>query len=296
MSRMRVLVIGAAGQLGTEICKVYADTELYRADIDGAELRLDIANAEAVAKVIVDDVKPGIVINTAAAHNVPDCEINPARAFALNATAVRGLAIACREANARFVHIGTDYVFGDGVRPYTETDLPAPLNVYGASKLAGEHLAAAMCPNHIIVRTAALYGPAPCRAKAGKNFVGLMLELAATRPEVKVVTDEFTTPTYTVALAAQIRRLAQDGQPGLYHATCGGSCSWYEFAKAIFEETRTNVKLVPGTAADFTSPVRRPRYSVLDNHRLRTQGLDIMPDWREALATYLSTMGGTRLR
>jgi dTDP-4-dehydrorhamnose reductase len=281
---MRVLVTGAKGQLGTEVCAAYADAELFPVDID----RVDLRDTQALRALIVDEVKPDLVVNTAAAHNVAECEKDSATAFAVNATAVRAMAMACQTCGARLVHISTDYVFGSGAtRPYVESDLPAPLNVYAASKLAGEHLLAAECANHVILRTAALYGHAPCVAKGGKNFVQLMLDLAATRHEVRVVTDEITTPTYTRALAAQLRRVAEKGEPGLYHATCNGECSWHEFARAIFDETNTPANLLPASSKDFPSPVKRPDYSVLLNKHLRDQGLDIMPHWRDALRDYV---------
>lgn len=286
---MKVVVIGASGQLGTDLCKAYGDGELHKVDADGDCIHLDICEADAVRRLIVDEIRPGLVINTAAAHNVPKCQEQPEVAFAVNATAALNLAAACRDAGARFVHISTDYVFGSGgTRPYTESDAPAPVSVYGASKLAGEHLIAAECDDYIIVRTSALYGSAPCRAKGGKNFVDLMLHLAAARGEVKVVTDEIVSPTYTHALARQIRLAAEKGEPGLYHATCNGQCSWYEFAQAIFEDTRTEVRLIEAAREDFPSPVKRPDYSVLQNKRLQDQGLDIMPEWRDALRSYLA--------
>ncbi|MBN2309262.1 MAG: dTDP-4-dehydrorhamnose reductase [Candidatus Hydrogenedentes bacterium] len=290
---MRVLVIGAAGQLGTEVCKVFADRELSRADLTDADLALDVTDRGAVQRLIAEHVRPNLVINTAAAHNVPKCEQDPAHAFAVNATAARDVAAACAACGARLIHISTDYVFGcGGTRPYTETDPPAPLSVYGASKLAGEHLIAAACDDYAIVRTSGLYGAAPCRAKDGMNFVRLMLHLAATRPEVSVVTDETATPTYTVALAHQLRVIAERAEPGLYHATCNGSCTWHEFARAVFDYTGTDVTLVEATSADFPSPVRRPDYSVLQNKHLQDQGLDIMPDWQDALHAYLDTLAG----
>lgn len=284
---MKVLIIGAEGQLGTELCSAYEECELHRADLDGGHHHVDITVLDQVRR-LVSEIKPELVINTAAAHNVPLCESEPELAFAVNATGSRNIAMACRETGARFMHMSTDYVFGEAQqRPYVETDLPAPLNVYAASKLAGEHLIAANTQDYIIVRTAAIYGMAECRAKGGKNFVQLMLSLAATRPEVRVVTDEFTTPTYTRPLAQQMRVIAAKGKPGLYHVTCNGSCSWFEFAQAIFEETGTKAALVPTTASEFQSPVRRPGYSVLDNHFAREQGLDTMPHWRDALVDYL---------
>jgi len=286
---MRVLVIGAEGQLAHDVRAVYADCELRCADLDGDDYQLDMKNGEAVNALIAEEVKPDIVINTAAAHNLPQCEATPEIAWAVNATAVRDLADACAQVKATLVHIGTDYVFGNGgTRPYLETDPPAPLSVYAASKLAGEHLIRAHCADHRIVRTAAIYGAAPCRAKGGRNFVQLMLHLAANRPEVKVVTDEWTTPTWTKPLAQQIRVLIEKGAPGTYHATCQGECTWHAFAQAIFEETKTEVNLREATGADFPSPVKRPNYSVLENAQAQAQGIDTMPPWREALRGYLA--------
>ena len=287
---MNVLVVGSEGQLGHDLCAAFSDTTLHRADLDGDFHLLDVSNEDAV-NTLLGDLKPDLVINTAAAHNVALCEQQPALAFAVNAAGARNMAVACNEIGARLVHVSTDYVFGDGAtQPLVETDLPQPLSVYAASKLAGEHLIASVLDDHIIVRTAAIYGEAACRAKGGRNFIGTMLHLASTRPEVKVVTDEFTTPTYTRALAKQMRLLAEKGTPGLYHTTCQGACSWYEFAKAIFEETNTQVTLTPTSSAEFQSPVRRPSYSVLENKNAQDQGLDIMPPWRDALKEYLADM------
>jgi len=286
---LNVLIIGAEGQLGQDLCAIYSDATLHRADLDGEGHQLDIRDTDAVRELIVETVKPDLVINAAAAHNVPLCEQDPALAFAVNATGARNLAVACAEVGARLVHVSTDYVFGDGATvPLVETDLPQPLSVYASSKLAGEHLIASVCRDHIVIRTAAIYGKAACRAKGGRNFIGTMLHLAATRPEVKVVTDEITTPTYTLALAKQMRLLAEKGEPGLYHTTCQGSCSWFEFAQAIFEETKTETKLIPTTSAEFQSPVRRPSYSVLENKHAQALGLDVMPDWRDGLKAYLA--------
>ena len=287
---MKVAVIGAVGQLGTDVCRVYSDVELLRVDRQGADITLDIRDADRVHELIAERLRPDLVINTAAANNVPGCQEKPDWAFAVNATGTKNLAVACHQAGARLVHVSTDYVFGEGgTRPYVETDLPAPLNIYGASKLAGEHLLAAECEDHIIARTSALYGTAPCIGKGGRNFVDLMLHLAATRSEVKVVTDEVVSPTYTYALAKQLRLVAERGEPGLYHATCNGECSWHEFAQAVFQETGTEVNLLETTSKDFPSPVKRPSYSVLQNEHLQDQGLDIMPTWRDGLKAYLAS-------
>jgi dTDP-4-dehydrorhamnose reductase len=298
---MRVLILGATGQLGHDLQLAFSDLEVVTAARKGAQVELDLAQPDALRHTLVDSVRPELVVNAAAFHNVPDCETRPAEAYAVNATGVAALGEACAEIGARLIHASTDYVFGErnarsgherDLTPWREDELPAPLNVYAASKLAGEHLLAAACPDHVIVRSSGLYGLAPCLAKGGKNFVQLMLHLARERDEVKVVTDEILTPTHTYALAHQIRRLAESSEAnGVYHATCQGQCSWNEFAAAIFEETRTKTRLLPATNADFPSPVRRPSFSALDNHRLRQQGLDEMPDWRVSLRTYLDAPG-----
>jgi len=286
---MRVLVIGAAGQLGVDLCAAFSNEALYRADLDGSDITLDVCDQSAVQRII-HDLRPDIVVNTAAEHEVEQCETKPARAFMVNATGALWVAQACAQTGARLLHISTDYVFGGAppqpLRPYGEDDPPAPLNVYGASKCAGEHLIAAICPDYLIVRTAALYGLAPCRGKGGRNFVETMLSLAAAGREIKVVTDVFTSPTCTLALARQLRLLAEKARPGVYHAACTGVCSWYEFAKAIFEETNVQTTVTPAKMADFQSKVRRPNFVALENKRANEAGINIMSHWREALTEY----------
>lgn len=246
---------------------------------------LDVADTAAV-RATLDRVEPDVVVNTTAFHNVPRCETSPDLAFAVNAVAPLHLARACTERGARLVHLSTDYVFDGAKRaPYVEEDLPAPLNVYGMSKVAGEHAVLAE-GRHQVVRSSGLYGPRPCRAKGG-NFIDTMFRVAAERPEVRVVDDEVLTPTFTRDLAAQIRLLALEAPPGLYHATSGGACSWYEFARAIFDLGGLTTPLAPTSSAGTPGPVRRPSYSVLDNAALARLGLDRMRPWREALADYM---------
>ncbi len=281
---MKTLIIGAGGQLGSALCEAFSDTDVIRAEIDEGDVRIDVADADELHETVCKRIRPDAIVNTAAAHDVARCEKEPAWAFAVNAVGAFNVARASNQCGARLIHISTDYVFGDGIegRPFVESDLPEPLSVYGASKLAGEHLVAAQCRNHCIVRTAGLYGLAPCKGKAGENFVLRMLRGA--RAELRVVDDEFTTPTYTTCLSRQIRVLAEEGAPGLYHVTCQGGCSWHEFAKAIFEEAGKEAALRAVSRSEFPSLVRRPRFSVLDNRRLREQGLDVMPHWRVALS------------
>ena len=236
---------------------------------------------------VLGALRPDIVVNTAAFHNVPKCETEVEQAYALNAVAPRRLARVCGELGARLVHVSTDYVF-DGAKqtPYVETDRPAPLNVYGVSKLAGEYEVLGAGGPHQVVRSSGLYGVRPCRAKGG-NFIDTMYRVAAEKPEVRVVNDEVLTPTFTADLAAQLRLLALEGRPGLYHATNQGSCSWYEFARTIFDLGGIATPLAPSSVRDMASPVRRPFYSVLENAALAAAGLDHMRPWREALADYM---------
>jgi dTDP-4-dehydrorhamnose reductase len=285
----RVAVVGATGQLGSDLVEAFGGE-----DVTGlAHEDLEIGDAAAV-QATVERLRPDVVVNAAAFHNVPRCETDEATAFALNAVAPRHLARACSAVGARLVQVSTDYVF-DGAKhaPYVETDRPNPLNVYGVSKLAGEYAVLNEGGNHQVVRSSGLYGIRPCRAKGG-NFIDTMFKLAREKPEVRVVDDEVLTPTFTADLAAQIHVLALGGPPGLFHATNQGSCSWYEFARAIFDLAHLETPLAPTTVKEFQSPVRRPFYSVLDNAALRAAGLDRMRHWREALAWYMHLRLGDR--
>ncbi len=277
-----VAVIGSTGQLGSDLVAAFADQTVVGLTHDD----IDIGDAEGM-RATLGRVGPSIVVNTAAFHNVPRCETEETAAFALNAIAPRVLARICRELGARLVHVSTDYVFDGATQvPYVETDRATPLSVYGVSKLAGDHNVLNDGGDHQVVRSSGLYGVRPCRAKGG-NFVDSMYAAAASKPEVRVVTDEICTPTFTADLAAQIRVLAVDGGPGLYHATNQGSCSWYEFARAIFELGGLTTPLKTASVRDFPSVVRRPPYSVLENAALARAGLDRMRHWREAIADYM---------
>jgi dTDP-4-dehydrorhamnose reductase len=278
-----VVVVGALGQLGRDLVEQCAADDV----VPLTHEQLELTDAAAVRDVL-GQLRPRIVVNAAAFHNVPRCESEEATAFAVNAIAPRQLARACTALGARLVHVSTDYVF-DGAKgaPYVETDRPNPLNVYAISKLAGEHAVLSEGGDHQVVRSSGLYGLWPCRAKGG-NFIDTMFRLARERPVVTVVDDEVCTPTWTRDLAAQIRVLALEGPPGLFHATAQGSCSWYAFARVIFDVAGLTTPLEPTTVAAFPSPVRRPTYSVLDNAALRAAGLDRMRDWRAALVDYLA--------
>jgi dTDP-4-dehydrorhamnose reductase len=286
----RVVIIGANGQLGTDCVEAFENSGY---DVESmVHSRLDVADAAAV-EAVIGEIAPTVVVNTAAMHNVEGCEADPEQAFRINGLGSRNLVIASRRQSFRLIHISTDYVFDGAKRaPYIETDLPAPVNTYGVTKLAGEHFIQAEAEDAVVVRTSGLYGRSPCRAKqGGLNFVQRMLQLASERGFVQVVTDEYVTPTHTLDLARQIVSLADSDIQGVVHATCQGECTWFEFAEAIFELSDVPVRLERTTSAAFPSKVRRPSYSVLDNLRLREAGIDGMPHWREALATYLREIG-----
>lgn len=283
---MKVAVIGASGQLGTDVSRSFSG--------NGDEVRefshsdIEIGSVDSVREVL-RNAKPQIVVNTAAMHNVESCEKDPLKAYEVNALGSRNLAVASREIGAVLVHVSTDYVFDGSKRsPYVEDDPAAPLNVYGNTKLAGEAFIRACADRYFILRTSALYGAQPCRAKGGRNFVELMLKLAGERDQLKVVNDEFVSPTSTAELATQIVALSQTDNYGLYHATAEGSCSWYEFAAKIFELAGIKANLIVAAPNEFPSKVPRPKYSVLENQALKSLSLNSFRTWEEGLRSYLA--------
>jgi dTDP-4-dehydrorhamnose reductase len=282
----RVAVIGANGQLGTDLVKAMSDWDL----VPLTHSDLDICDFVYTRKVL-QDTKPEIVINTAAFNRVDECEEEVSKAFWVNAFAVRNLAKICADLDCVFVHISTDYVF-DGRKgsPYTEDDPPNPLSVYGSSKLAGESFARNFCPKHFVVRTCGLYGTAGSQAKGG-NFVETMIRLAREGKPIRVVNDQVLTPTYTKDLAQKIKELLQTEAYGLYHITSSGQCSWYEFAGKIFELLGLKPDFGPTTSVEFSAKAKRPAYSVLAHSRLQQLGMDDLRPWLEVLQAYLIEKG-----
>jgi dTDP-4-dehydrorhamnose reductase len=287
---MKVAVIGANGQLGTDTARAFEESgdevvALAHSDIE-------IADRDSVFAAL-RGMRPRIVVNTAAMHHVDNCEREPEKAFAVNAVGARNLAFAARDIGALLIHVSTDYVF-DGAKtsPYLETDCPRPLNVYGNSKLAGEHFVECVAERYFVVRTSGLYGKAPCRAKGGRNFVELMLKLGRERGEVRVVDDERVSPTNTRELARQIVALSRSDAYGLYHATAESSCSWHEFAQTIFALAQTQVNVKVASPDEFPAKTPRPKYSVLENRALKLAGLNTLGTWEEGLCDYL---GASRL-
>jgi len=282
---MKISVIGANGQLGADVVRAF--------EMNGDEVSalthqdVELSDADSVFNTMRES-KPGLIVNAAAMHHVEKCENEPQKAFAVNAIGVRNLALAAKQLNAVIIHVSTDYVF-DGTRrsPYSEADVPRPLNVYGNSKLSGEHFIRAATEKHFILRTSAIYGKNPCRAKGGLNFVELMLKLAKERGGMRVVDSEVISPTPTVDIARQIVAISRTDAYGLYHATSEGSCSWYEFAREIFVLTNTKANLEIAKPDEFPSKVPRPTYSVLDNCSLKTKGLNFFRSWQDGLRDYI---------
>ena len=286
---MKVTVIGADGQLGSDIAEVYRSRG-HTVSTLNHDL-VDIRDHEGCLRHIAA-VGPDLVINTAAMHHVESCEDDPSSAFAVNALGARNLALMSARLDFTLVHFSTDYVFdGSSATPYTEDDCPLPLNVYGNSKLAGENFIRTLARRFFIVRVSGLFGRAPCRAKGGLNFVQLMRKLAVERETVRVVDNEVLSPTHTLDVAEQLEKLTRTDRYGLFHMVSRGSCSWYEFAEKIFEFSCLRVDLRIAGPGEFPSRVRRPAYSVLDNRRLREAGMDQMPHWTDALRRYIALSG-----
>ncbi len=281
---MRIMLTGAHGQLGSDLHEALKGQGHSVLPLTHADLEVtDAAQAdEAIVKA-----RPDVFINTAAFHKVEECERRPDAAFGVNASGAMNLAKVCGRLGIVLVHFSTDYVFdGSKQQPYLETDLPAPLNVYGASKVAGEHLVAANMERAFVVRTSGLYGLAGSSGKGG-NFVETMLRKARERSPIRVVDDQVLTPTFTRELAAVVSQLIHTEAYGLYHISSEGQCSWYEFARKIFELEGLRVDLQPVATNQFPSPAKRPPYSVMNKSKLQGVGL-VMPPWEDSLGRYLN--------
>jgi dTDP-4-dehydrorhamnose reductase len=283
---MRYAVLGAAGQLGRDLCPRLPG-EVVPLSRTGSPA-VDLARPQSLA-TLFDELRPDVVVNCAAYNFVDRAETEPHEAFAVNAWGVRELARLCHKRDCLLVHFSTDYVFGlDESRrqPWTESDAPGPVSVYGLSKLAGEYLVRASCPRHLVIRTCGLYGVWGSGGKGG-NFVETMLRLAGQGKALRVVDDQTCTPSYTVDVAETTAELMQTGRTGLFHLTNSGSCTWHELARTIFELSGISANLTPIPSCDYPLPARRPTYSVLDHAGLRRAGIASPRPWREALAAYL---------
>ena len=275
---MKALVVGSAGQLGRElVARLGADCAWA-----GDRAEIDVTDASAVA-ALVARVRPDVVWNATAWNRVDAAESEPEAAFAANALAPRALAVAARETGALVVHFSTDYVFdGETTRDYREGDLPRPLSVYGASKLAGESLVAASGAEHLVVRTSGLLGRGGSEQKGG-SFVDRILARAREGEPLRVVADQLFAPTTAPDLAGAALALVASGARGLFHVANAGSCSWHELATAALAIAGLPLPVVPIALADLKLPARRPHRSVLASERYAALGLPPLRHWRDAL-------------
>ncbi|MEI7590210.1 MAG: dTDP-4-dehydrorhamnose reductase [Deltaproteobacteria bacterium] len=276
---MKILVIGHKGMLGSTIMSRFAGSmELIGKDVD----EMDITSPSSCQDIVME-CAPAIVINASAYTNVDGAEKNRDKCFAVNADGIKNIALACAPQNIKIVHISTDYVFdGNKMTSYNEKDNTAPINAYGSSKLAGEIQLAQNSSNYLIIRTAWLYG------SQGNNFVKTILKKSKETKDLKVVSDQFGSPTYCYDLAGAIKILIDGGHTGLFHITNRGSCSWYDFSKKILQlKNISDVSVKPVSSTEFLRDAKRPTNSVLDcSEFTRTTG-KIMRPWQIALSDFL---------
>ena len=274
---MRVLVLGHTGMLGSDVMKVYDGYDIHGLSIGD----FDIANYHD-AKSKISEIAPDIVINCAAYTDVDRCETDTITAFAVNALGVKNIANVCREIKARLVHISTDYVFdGQETTPYKENHETAPICAYGNSKLEGEEFLKNILDEYLIVRTQWLFG------RNGKNFVTTMLRLSDTLNEMKVVDEQFGSPTYTKDLASAIKVMLDKGLCGIYHVSNSDFTSWYGFAVKIFEYTKKDIQVSKISSDELKRAAKRPAYSVFNLSKLYKDTGIKMPAWEDGLYRYL---------
>lgn len=285
---MRVVVIGANGQLGSDICssfkKKYEVIELLQSDIE-------VTDNNSI-KEVLEPYKGDLIINTAAYHDLKKCEENPALSFAVNAIACRDLSYWCLKHNSILIHVSTDYVFdGKKEQPYIESDEAKPINTYGISKLAGEHHIEAILNKYIIIRVSGLYGIHPCIGKPGKNFVEMFIDLIKNKETQDFGGLERLTPTYTKNIADQLIKIVESDEFGIFHVTNEGECSWFEFGEEIIRQIESPTILThrrEETEKDIYE-IKRPLYSVLEKKRLNELSINFMPHWKDALKEYLKS-------
>ncbi len=281
----KVTIVGSSGQLGSEL-SVQLQRHGYKV-IEADHDIIDVADFNSCRKMLLE-CSPNVIINASAYHQLERCEENPETAFAVNALGPRNLSKIANEVGSVLVHISSDYVFdGKKQSPYKESDTPCPINVYGNSKVSGEQFVQTIAEKYFIFRVCGLYGINPCRDKGGDNFVKLMIKLSKTRDKIRVVDNEFVTPTNVEDVVQQIIAMISTDRYGLYHSTCEGSCSWYEFAKEIFRLTGIKIDLQIASPNEFPSKTPRPLYSVLENSNLKKLDLNIMPHWKSSLEKYI---------
>ncbi len=273
---MRIIICGGQGQLGYD-CNRFLSS---RYEVKAASSKeLDVTDAEVVDRTI-KDYKPDIILNCAAYTKVDVCEVERERAWKTNVEGPRNLSLSIRRYGGKLIHISTDYVFNGKKKspePYNEDDEPSPLSYYGRTKLEGEFVVRQMIDNYMIIRTAWVYGI------KGNNFLKTILKLALKNPhrEIRVVTDQYGSPTWSYRLAQQIGKLIEVDGRGIYHATSEGYCTWYELAVYFLEKMGIEHNITPCTTEDYPTPAVRPRNSILENKKLKEEGINLMGYWKE---------------
>lgn len=282
---MKIVVIGSTGQLGTDLVKVLKQEH----EVIGLTHK-DIEVTDYASCQILKDYRPDAIINTAAFHKTDQCEEEPIKAFTVNAIGAKNIATISKEIEATTVFISTDYVFdGSKNEPYTEDDIPNPINTYGISKLAGE-LFTKQNPKHYIIRVASLFGVAGASGKGG-NFIETMIAKAKKNESISVVDDMWMSPTYTRDAASAIKKIIDSQLPfGIYHATNQGYCTWFQFAQEIFKIANLSPTLMPIKTNQLQMRAKRPQFSALKSINLPKYGIT-MRGWREALYDYLIEKG-----
>ena len=287
---MKVLVIGANGQFGTALCRYLAKEGREFVPLTHGDI--EITDMVSVKSAFFKH-NPDVVINTAAFVKVDDCEVNPDKAYLVNAIGSRNLAAIAQKQGTKLVHISSDYVFGGEEHrtvPYTEFDPPSPVNVFGKTKVAGENYIRHLCPRHFIVRVSGLFGLRGQSAK-GPNFVETMLRLAKEQKELRVVNDQIFSPTYGSDAARKVTELITTDYYGIFHITNKGYCSWYEFTTWILKLAGLSTPVIAITSDKYPQKAKRPGFSVLDNYHLRLLGMDDLRPWQEALEDYMRCKG-----
>lgn len=289
----KILLLGANGQLGSDIVKVFSGSKavsllpLYRKN-------LDVEETSSIRSKLDKYNDVDYIINCTSYHKTDECEDFVEKSFKVNSIAVLEMAKFCLEKDIVFVHISTDYVF-DGIKrePYKEDDSPNPLNVYGISKLAGEMFIKNYCKKYFILRVSSLFGVAGSSGKGG-NFIETMIRFAKEKRPLKVIDNQFMSPTHTIDVARAIKNIIDNNVRvyGIYHACNNGFCSWYEFTKTIFELTSINANLSRTTYEEYKTKAKRPKYSVMDNTKIFKYYK--IPYWKKALQEYLKLKGYIR--
>ena len=282
---MKIAIIGSTGQLGTDLTKTLENGH----EVIGLTHK-DIEVADYNSCLILKEHQPDIIINTAAFHKTDQCEEEPLKAFSVNALGARNVALVSKEIAATTVFISTDYVFdGSKKEPYTEDDVPTPINTYGISKLAAEYYTR-QNPKHYIIRIASVFGVAGASGKGG-NFVETMINKAQKGESIIVIDDMWMSPTYTIDATSTLKKILEKQLPhGIYHTTNKGYCSWYQFAKGIFQLTGLNPDLTPIKTKQIIMKAKRPRFSALKSIKLSYYGIEPRK-WKEALRAYLHEKG-----